>query len=89
MKSNHMLDKERMFFYKHLAEWLMYYPGKFVLIKDDLFCGIFERMEDALAEGVRLFGVNSFLVRKIAKIEEPIFIPCFDTGGAGRISHYQ
>ncbi len=65
MKTKSILKIEKMYYLSHLSEWLKYYPGMYVLIKGDQFCGIYVKMEDALAEGIRLFGKDSFLVRKI------------------------
>jgi hypothetical protein len=79
MKNNHTLEKERHYFSEHLHEWLIYYPGKYVLIRDEQFCGIFESIEDALAEGIRLCGKDSFLVRKIEKAE-PAHVTLFPFG---------
>jgi hypothetical protein len=79
MKNNQLLEKEKKYFSGHISEWVVYYPGKYVLIKGEQFCGIFESTEDALAEGVRLFGKESFLVRKIEK-HELCELPSFALG---------
>jgi hypothetical protein len=79
MKNNRTLEKEKMYYSEHLPEWMIYYPGKYVLIKETQFCGIFGTVKEALAEGVRLFGKDSFLVRKIEK-SESAFIPSLPLG---------
>jgi hypothetical protein len=65
-----MLDIERKYFEKKRPEWLHKHSGKFVLIKG----------EDALAEGTRRFGTDSFLVRLVEESEETIYIPALTLG---------
>ncbi len=46
--------------------------GRFVLIHGDKLIGIFDADVEALVEGTRRFGRESFLVREVRK-EEPVF----------------
>ncbi len=64
------LEKELALYEKMKAELLKNYEGKFALIHEDEFLGAFDSTENAYTEGVRRFGVQPFLVRKIAEHEE-------------------
>jgi hypothetical protein len=75
-----MLDIERKYFEKNMPEWLHRHSGKFVLIKGEELVGIFDKVEDALAEGARRFGTDSFLVRLVEESEETIYIPALTLG---------
>jgi hypothetical protein len=69
------LQKEREFFKANQAEWLKAYPGKFVLVKEDKLLGVFDNAENAVADGLRRFGSESFLVRGVGEQEETLRIP--------------
>jgi hypothetical protein len=75
-----MLDKERKYFEKHRAEWLKQHPSKFVLVKDEELIGIFDTQQEALVEGARRFGSDSFLVRQVEESEQLIYIPALTLG---------
>lgn len=75
-----MLEKERKYFEQNRKQWVAHYPGKFVLVKGEELLGTFDKPEDALAEGARRFGLESFLVRQIQEIDEPIYIPALTLG---------
>jgi hypothetical protein len=75
-----MLEKERDYFNKHRNEWLKQHPGKFVLIKSDKLIGVFNNQTEALAEGARRFGMDSFLVRQVEESEEIVYIPALTLG---------
>lgn len=75
-----MLDHERRYFDEHLPEWLSRYPGKFVVIKNDEILGIFDSFDDALAEGARRLGLQSFLVRRIEPVQATVHIPALTLG---------
>jgi len=74
------LAEERQFFSEHQAEWKVAHPGKFVLVKGKQLIGTFNRPEDAVAEGARLFGTESFLVRNVDQVEQDIYIPALALG---------
>jgi len=46
--------------------------GQFVLIRGDELIGIYETESQALSEGARRFGRESFLLRRVGN-EEPVF----------------
>lgn len=75
-----MLEKERKYFEKHRAQWLKEFPGKYVLIKHEDLLGTFDNQKDAIVEGARICGSESFLVRKIEESEEIIYIPALTLG---------
>jgi hypothetical protein len=76
-----MLEKERQYFSDHHAELLSQYSGKFVVVKNEELIGAFNTAEEALAEGARRFGLESFLVRQITPAQEKeINIPALTLG---------
>ena len=74
------LETERKFFAQNRDQWRAAHPGKFVLVKGDRLIGTFNRPEDAIAEGARLFGTESFLVRSVDQSEEELYIPALALG---------
>lgn len=75
-----MLEQERACYDEHLADWLTRYPGRFVLIKGREFCGAFDTLEEALAEGARRFGLASFLARRIEPEQAEARVPALTLG---------
>ncbi|MBI3576009.1 MAG: hypothetical protein HY083_10225 [Gammaproteobacteria bacterium] len=75
-----MLDTERKIFQVSQPKWLKEQPGKFVLIKDEKVVGFFSTQDEALTEGARLFGLNSFLIRQVEQTEELVYIPALSLG---------
>lgn len=76
-----MLDVERAFFDSHRAEWLARFRGRIALVKGEQLVGTYATMEDALSEGARRFGLDSFLVRPIEEAEpEPVEVPAYALG---------
>jgi hypothetical protein len=65
-----MLEQELEFFEKQKPELLKNHSGKFALIKDSEFLGAFDNPENAYQEGVRRFGRDPFLVKRISQEEE-------------------
>jgi hypothetical protein len=75
-----MLEKERKYFEQNRTEWLKQNPGKFVLIKNEELIGFFNTQQEALVEGARRFGAESFLVRQVEESEQLIYIPALTLG---------
>lgn len=75
-----MLEQERDFYDAHLEEWLHTLAGRFVLIKGQELIGTFDTIEDAIREGGSLYGLESFLVRRVEKTREPVRIPALTFG---------
>ncbi len=75
-----MLEQERAYFDENLTEWLTHYANRFVLIKESELIGTYDTNEDALREGARLFGRQSFLVRRVEQAPPAISIPALSLG---------
>ncbi|MBI3193329.1 MAG: hypothetical protein HYZ34_02550 [Ignavibacteriae bacterium] len=75
-----MLEKERKYFEIHRTEWLSQHVGKFVLVKNEELIGIFDTQQDALVDGARRFGNDSFLVRQVEESEHLVYIPALTLG---------
>jgi len=75
-----MLEKERRLFEQHRAEWLKQHHGQFVLIKGEELIGVFNTQQEALVEGARRFGTESFLVRQVEESEQLVYIPSLTLG---------
>ena len=75
-----MLDVEIDFFEKNRAQWLKQHPGNWVLVKGSDLLGVFPTQEEALSEGARLVGLQSFLVRPLVETEEDVYIPALALG---------
>lgn len=75
-----MLDVERAYFESTRAELEARFPGRFVLIKDQEVIGAFNTIQEALTEGTRRFGLNSFLVRQVGVPVQGISVPALALG---------
>jgi len=64
------LEKELATYARMKADLLKTHEGKFVLIHGEEFCGAYDTAENAYAEGVKRFGQEPFLVRKVLAQEE-------------------
>lgn len=65
-----MLEKEIETYKKNKEELISKHLGKFVLIKENKIIGIFESQKDAINEGIKKYGNNEFLVKKIEEVEQ-------------------
>ena len=74
------LEPELQFFGQNHLKWREIYLGKFVLVKGWNLIGAFETAEEAISNGARLFGTDSFLVRRVDAEEEQIYIPALALG---------
>lgn len=72
------LEKELETYKNKLSE-LRQYEGKFVLIHGDEVIDTFVSYEDAIKEGYKKYGLESFLVKQIQSIETVQFISRFAT----------
>ena len=75
-----MLEKEIAFYEKNLENWLSLYQGKFVLVKDEELVGVYDSNEQALTAGASLFGLASYLIRRVEKSKEDIKLPALTLG---------
>jgi len=74
------LKTEREFFKANQADWIKAHSGKFVLVKGEKLIGVFDNDKNAVAEGLRLFGSESFLVRGVGEKDETLRIPALMFG---------
>jgi hypothetical protein len=75
-----MLEQERLFYEERLQEWLPRHAGRWVLVKDRELFGVFDTIEDALAEGARRFGLRPFLVRRVEQEQPEVRVPALSLG---------
>jgi hypothetical protein len=75
-----MLDEERAYYDAHREELLSTYRGRYVVVKGKALVGVFNTVEEALSEGARQFGVESFLVRRVEEFEKTAQIPALTLG---------
>jgi hypothetical protein len=75
-----MLEKEIRIYEQNLSEWLKSNSEKYVLIKNRDVIGFYSTFNEALEEGTRLFGLQSFLIRQILPSQEEIKIPALTLG---------
>ncbi len=75
-----MLEQEIKYFSDHLTGWLEQHSGKFAVVKEQTLIGFFDTIEQALAEGARCFGLQSFLVRRVVETPEVVSIPALSLG---------
>ena len=64
------LEKELATYVRMKPELLKAHEGKFVLIHTEEFCGAYDTAENAYAAGVKRFGQEPFLVKKVTVQEE-------------------
>lgn len=77
------LEKELKHFKSIKDELLKHHEGKFALIKGDTLIDTFTKMEEAYETGVKKFGTEPFLIKRITKEEPPESIPSLMTGAIG------
>lgn len=75
-----MLEKELEYYNAHREEFLAQHQSKFVLIKESLLAGVFSSEQDAYAEGIKRFGNQPFLIKKVGKDEEVVTLPALFLG---------
>jgi hypothetical protein len=74
------LEQEIEFFERNYEDLGQKYRGQFVLIKGKELIGGFPTVQEALAEGSRRFGLDSYLVRRVDVNREPVSIPALTLG---------
>jgi len=75
-----MLDQEIRFYEENHEDWLARFPGKIVLVKGQELIGVFDTVDEALAEGARRFGLSSFLARRVEPSQQEVNIPALTLG---------
>jgi len=74
------LEKELEFFESKKEEWLKEYKDKFALIKGEELIDVFSTLEDAYKEGVKRYGNQPFLIKRVTEEEEVEKIPSITFG---------
>ena len=64
------LETEKTYLAAHRAELAKQFPEKYLLIKGEKAYRAFETYDQAVLEGVRLFGPGPFLVRSITQTRD-------------------
>lgn len=75
-----MLEQERQYYEENKEAWLTQHRDRFVLVKGRDLLGVYNTIDEAITEGARLFGLDSFLVRQVRPFEEEIHIPALTLG---------
>lgn len=78
-----MIDQELAAFAANRDEWRRDHPGKFLLIRDGKLIGAFTTHDEALADGIRKFGLTDFLVRYANSDTEEVSVPAYSLGLLG------
>jgi hypothetical protein len=79
-QSRHSLERE-MATYRRNKEQLLEQEGQHVLIQGNIIAGVWPSCEEALQQGYDRFGLEQFMVKKIERVEIPLYfsrniIPC-------------
>ena len=82
-----MLDAERTYYRNQRKKLLQKHGPVFVLIKGRKLIGTFQTADDALSEGARLYGSDSFLVRNLEEPDREFYIPALSLGLLRSKSH--
>jgi hypothetical protein len=75
-----VLDTERQYFDQHKTELMAQFRGRFVVIKGEEVIGAYDTMGDALREGARRFGLDSFLARRVEESTPGASFPALTLG---------
>lgn len=75
-----LLAREIAFYEANRSRYTRAALGKFVLIKGDTEIGIYDRAEDAYAEGARRFGNQPMLLREITLQPKVFTAPALFSG---------
>jgi hypothetical protein len=68
------LEKEQATFARELQRLLAEDVGKYALVHGDEVAGTYDTYQDAIQEGYEKFGLEPFLVKRIAVTEQAQFI---------------
>ena len=69
-----VFDTELDTYRKGISEWTEHI-GEFVLIKGSDVAGFYGSYREAIAEGYRRFGLDTFLVRQVKIVDQAHFVP--------------
>ena len=74
------LAQEQAYYDEHARELLLRYPNRHLLIHGSEVVGHFESMDEAVANGIRLFGEEPFLVRRAGDRQTKFSVPALSLG---------
>jgi len=74
------LERELNHFETIKGELLKHHEDQFALIKGETLVGTFTKMEEAYEEGVRRFGAEAILIKKISQHDSPETLPSLMAG---------
>jgi hypothetical protein len=74
------LEKELEYYESHSGELLEHHEGSYVLIADDQLLGAFTTEAEAYAAGLRKVGNRPFLIRRVSREEETVYVPALTLG---------
>jgi len=75
-----MLEAEIKFFIENQQDLAAKYPGRYLLVKGDTVSGSYQLEMDAISEGVRQYGLSSFLVRHVNQVQHDVCVPALSLG---------
>jgi hypothetical protein len=75
-----VLEEEIRFYEENLPDWLQRHEARVVLVKGRELIGFFDTEGDAIEEGARLFGLTSFLVRRVLPTQPLVYVPALVHG---------
>lgn len=74
------LAEEQAYYDKHAKELLLQHPNRHLLIHGSEVVGHFESMDEAVANGIRRFGKEPFLVRRAGDRQTKFSVPALSLG---------
>jgi hypothetical protein len=74
------LEKERSWYEANLADLLMKYRGKWIVVRGDKLVGVYETSTEAYNKGVEATRCEEILVRCVIEKDEPFSAPALTLG---------
>ena len=75
-----LLAEEQAYYDKHANDLLLQHPNRHLLIHGSELVGHFENMDEAVANGIRRFGKEPFLVRRAGDRQTKFSVPALSLG---------
>jgi hypothetical protein len=80
MSDTNILQKELTYYEKHKQEYLKFYKGQFVLIKEDQLVQAFITDQEAYRAGLEKFGNQPFLIKQVLADDTKVSYPALTVG---------
>ena len=74
------LAEEQAYYDKHANDLLLQHPNRHLLIHGSELVGHFESLDEAVANGIRLYGRKPFLVRRAGDRQTTFSVPALSLG---------